>query len=74
MGFVFRRFARSSGGTCKSGTTPGIAELIIAKQRSGPTGAVRVAFSGEYTRFDNLDESDLANAYGEELGAVEPSF
>ncbi len=36
----------------------GVAEIIIAKQRTGPTGAVRVAFSGEYTRFDNLDESD----------------
>lgn len=58
----------------KESPDKGVAELIIAKQRSGPTGAVRVAFSGEYTRFDNLDESDLANAYGEELGAVEPSF
>jgi replicative DNA helicase len=36
----------------------GVAEIIIAKQRTGPTGAVRVAFSGEFTRFDNLDESD----------------
>lgn len=41
----------------------GVAELIIAKQRTGPTGTVRVAFSPEYTRFDNLDESDL-NAGG----------
>lgn len=38
----------------------GVAELIISKQRSGPTGAVRVAFSPEFTRFDNLEESDLA--------------
>jgi len=37
----------------------GVAEIIIAKQRTGPTGAVRVAFSGEYTRFDNLEESDF---------------
>jgi replicative DNA helicase len=36
----------------------GVAEIIIAKQRTGPTGAVRVAFSGEHTRFDNLEESD----------------
>lgn len=34
----------------------GIAELIIAKQRSGPTGTVRVRFDKEYTRFDNLAE------------------
>jgi replicative DNA helicase len=40
----------------------GVAEIIIAKQRTGPTGAVRVAFSGEYTRFDNLEESDFGVA------------
>jgi len=34
----------------------GIAELIVAKQRSGPTGRVRVAFLSEFTRFDNLQE------------------
>lgn len=40
----------------------GVAEIIIAKQRTGPTGAVRVAFSGEYTRFDNLEESDFVGS------------
>lgn len=43
----------------KESPDKGVAEIIISKQRTGPTGAVRVAFSGEYTRFDNLDESDL---------------
>jgi len=33
---------------------PGIAEIIIGKQRNGPIGAVRLAFLGEYTRFENL--------------------
>nr|HAT8714758.1 replicative DNA helicase [Legionella jordanis] len=32
----------------------GIAELIIAKQRNGPIGKVRVAFLGQYTRFEDL--------------------
>ncbi|MEO8564907.1 MAG: DnaB-like helicase C-terminal domain-containing protein, partial [Betaproteobacteria bacterium] len=32
----------------------GIAEIIIGKQRNGPIGAVRLAFLGEYTRFENL--------------------
>jgi replicative DNA helicase len=32
----------------------GTAELIIAKQRNGPTGVVKLAFIREYTRFENL--------------------
>jgi len=32
----------------------GIAEVIIAKQRQGPTGALKLAFIKEYTRFENL--------------------
>ena len=33
----------------------GIAELIVAKQRNGPTGSVRLAFIREFTRFENLE-------------------
>jgi replicative DNA helicase len=32
----------------------GISEIIIGKQRNGPIGTVRLAFLGEYTRFENL--------------------
>ncbi|MGQ3889359.1 replicative DNA helicase [Legionella sp. CNM-1927-20] len=32
----------------------GIAEIIIAKQRNGPIGRVKVAFLGKYTRFEDL--------------------
>ena len=32
----------------------GCAEIIIAKQRNGPIGRVRVAFLGKYTRFEDL--------------------
>ncbi len=31
----------------------GLAELIIAKQRNGPTGTVKLAFLKEFTRFEN---------------------
>lgn len=32
----------------------GIAEIIIGKQRNGPIGTSKLAFIGQYTRFDNL--------------------
>jgi replicative DNA helicase len=43
----------------KESADKGVAEIIISKQRSGPTGAVRVAFSAECTRFDNLEETEF---------------
>ena len=42
-------------------TRRGIADIIIAKQRNGPTGEVQLTFLGEYTRFENL----VAETYGE---------
>ena len=39
----------------------GIAELIVAKQRNGPTGEIQLTVLGEYTRFENL----VAESYGE---------
>lgn len=34
----------------------GLAEVIIGKQRSGPTGTVELAFQGHYARFASLAE------------------
>ncbi|QDH69974.1 replicative DNA helicase [Marilutibacter alkalisoli] len=39
----------------------GLAEVIIGKQRSGPTGAVKLKFFGEYTRFDNLAHDSIGS-------------
>jgi replicative DNA helicase len=36
----------------------GIADIIIAKQRNGPTGEVHLTFLGKYTRFENLATGD----------------
>ncbi len=32
----------------------GTAEIIIAKQRNGPIGTIRLTFLGEHTRFENF--------------------
>ncbi len=38
----------------KNPDNEGKAEIIIAKQRNGPTGTVHLAFRKEFTRFENL--------------------
>lgn len=38
--------------------THGRAEIIIGKQRHGPTGTIKLAFEAEVTRFSNLAEED----------------
>jgi replicative DNA helicase len=37
-----------------SSPEPGVAEVIVGKQRSGQTGTIKLAFQGEYLRFENL--------------------
>jgi replicative DNA helicase len=41
----------------------GKAEVIIAKQRHGPTGVVRLAFQGEFTKFGNLPADGTGPAF-----------
>jgi replicative DNA helicase len=42
----------------------GTAEIIIGKQRNGPTGKVRLTFLGEYTKFENYIHAGFDEAYG----------
>lgn len=36
----------------------GLAEVMLAKHRNGPTGDIHLRFNREYTRFDNLTQRD----------------
>ncbi|MBN1353865.1 MAG: replicative DNA helicase [Candidatus Omnitrophica bacterium] len=36
----------------------GVAEIIIAKQRNGPVGSIKLAFINEYTRFEDLAKGE----------------
>lgn len=41
----------------------GTAEIIIGKQRNGPTGMVRTTFLGRYTRFENYIPDSFDESY-----------
>ena len=51
--FIFRDDMYAVEGE-RNPATEGTAEIIIGKQRNGPTGTVRLAFLKQYTRFENL--------------------
>ena len=49
VGFIYREEQYN-----RTEENAGLAEFIIAKQRNGPTGVVKMAFLKEFTRFENL--------------------
>jgi len=59
VGFIFREEVYKPDDPDLEGR----AELIIAKQRNGPTGTVRLAFIKRSTRFENLAKDIGPEAY-----------
>jgi replicative DNA helicase len=57
VGFIFREEVYKRDNK----ELEGMAELIVAKQRNGPTGVVNLLFLKEYTKFENR-----ASDFGEE--------
>ncbi|HEX5215500.1 MAG TPA: replicative DNA helicase [Vicinamibacterales bacterium] len=51
--FIFREDMYQQDGDRRP-EAEGTAEIIIGKQRNGPTGTVRLAFLKQYTKFENL--------------------
>ncbi len=44
-------------------STEGVTEVIVGKQRNGPTGMIKLAFIKEYARFENLATSRQIEEY-----------
>jgi replicative DNA helicase len=51
--FIYREDMYGTDGE-RPPESEGVAEIIIGKQRNGPTGTVRLAFLKQFTRFENL--------------------
>jgi replicative DNA helicase len=47
----------------KDSKEPGVAEVIISKQRNGPTGTVKLAFLKPITKFESLASGSYGSEY-----------
>jgi replicative DNA helicase len=58
VAFIFREEVYMKAEDAQIKGVKGVAELRIAKQRNGPTGDIKLAFSGQTTRFDSLSNEE----------------
>jgi replicative DNA helicase len=63
--FIFREEMYRTEGGEPNPDAEGTAEIIIGKQRNGPTGSVRLAFLKQFTRFENLARGSGGASYGD---------
>jgi len=57
--FIYRADAYATRGSPPPPEEQGVAEIIIAKQRNGPTDTVTLAFKKEYVLFGNLERAHV---------------
>ena len=55
-------------------STKNMGEVIIAKQRNGPTGTAKLGFLGHFGKFVNLDEYGSAATSSASVGASPASY
>ncbi len=53
--FIYRQSYYDNKNEQNDSPNDNSAEIIIAKQRNGPQGTARLAFLGQYTRFENME-------------------
>ena len=44
-------------------TEKGTAEIIIGKHRQGPTGSIKLAFLGQFTKFENFAGDNYSGSF-----------
>jgi len=62
--FIYRAEMYPSLMERDAAASEGVAELILAKHRNGPTGTIKLSFHKQYTRFESYSEREPEGADG----------